>query len=332
MVEDLCSLREGVDGGEDFCEDVDGRWLRLFCSTPEAERFRRFDMAEIRAQETTVRIPPPGTRIAHEPHDIDPEPPERTWLCDLNAEHDPLARCGAEFSSYKALAMHKRRAHNLGLFLSRAVSFNSCPNCMSTFASRFSAINHLIRSCTIGHCPRNRSAHSHIAHGGSTALQCRICHEWSTDTSSTFAPTFQTHDQSSRLSGAENTLLFALLMLTDGAAASTTGPGWQLAITTVAGAGSSVGPSNKKQRTDEQTNTDAAASQKPTGKGKGGKGKQRRPAMDDQVLASIARLTLQGAQQHRTWEASLLDTFLLPTSSQTATSMKQAGRAYHQEV
>ena len=135
-----------------------------------------------------------------------------------------------------------------------------------------------------------------------------------------------------RLSGAENTWLFALLMLTDGAAASNTGPGWQLAITTVAGAGSSVGPSNKKQRTDEQTNMDAAASQKPTGKGKGGKGKRRRPAMDDQVLASIARLTLQGAQQHRTWEASLLDTFLLPTSSQTATWMKQAGRAYHQEV
>ena len=121
-------------------------------------------------------------------------------------------------------------------------------------------------------------------------------------------------------------------MLTDGASASNTGPGWQLAITTVAGAGSPVGPSNKKQRTVEQTNTDAAASQKPTGKGKGGKEKQRRPAMDDQVLASIARLTLQGAQQHRTWEASLLDTFLLPTSSQTATSMKQAGRAYHQEV
>ena len=182
VVEDLCSLREGVDGGEEFCEDVNGRWLRLFCSTPEAERFRRFDMAEIRAQETTVRIPPPGTRIAHEPHDIDPEPPERTWLCDLNAEHDPLARCGAEFSSYKALAMHKRLAHNLGLFLSRAVSFNSCPNCMSTFASRFSAINHLIRAYTIGHCPRNRSAHSHIAHGVSTALQCRICHEWSMDT------------------------------------------------------------------------------------------------------------------------------------------------------
>ena len=77
--------------------------------------------------------------------------------------------------------MHKRRAHNLGLFLSRAVSINSCPNCLSTFASRFSAINHLVRAYTIGHCPRNRSAHSHISHGGSTALQCRICHEWSTD-------------------------------------------------------------------------------------------------------------------------------------------------------
>ena len=61
------------------------------------------------------------------------------------------------------------------------------------------------------------------------------------------------------------------------------------------------------------------------GKGRGGMGKQHRPAMDDQVFASITRLTLQGAQQHRTWEASLLDTFLLPTSSMTAISMKQAG-------
>ena len=121
-------------------------------------------------------------------------------------------------------------------------------------------------------------------------------------------------------------------MQTDSAAASNAGSGWQLAITTVAGAGSSVGPSNKKQRTDDQTSTDAAASQKPMGKGKGGKRKQRRPAMDDQVLASVVRLTLQGAQQHRTWEASLLDTFLLPTSSQTAVSMKEAGRAYHQAV
>ena len=122
---------------------------------------------------------PPGTRVTHEPHDSDSEPPERTWRCDLNTERDPLMRCGAEFSSYKALAMHKRRAHNLGLFLSRAVSINSCPTCLFTFASMFSAINRLIR--TIGQCPRNRSAHSHITHGGSTALLCRICHEWSTD-------------------------------------------------------------------------------------------------------------------------------------------------------
>ena len=68
VVEDLCSLRDAVDCGEEFCDEVDGRWLRLFCRTPEAERFRRFDMAEIRAWETTVRIPPPGTRTTSEPH------------------------------------------------------------------------------------------------------------------------------------------------------------------------------------------------------------------------------------------------------------------------
>ena len=82
-------------------------------------------------------------------------------------------RCGAEFSSYKALAMHKRRAHNLGLFLSRAVSINSCPSCLSTFASRFSAINHLIRA--LHHWPLSQEpqrTQSHLArekHG--TAVQ-----------------------------------------------------------------------------------------------------------------------------------------------------------------
>lgn len=46
-----------------------------------------------------------------------------------------------------------------------------CSNCPCTFASRLSAMNHLIRSYTIGLCPKNLSAHSHIAHVGSTAVQ-----------------------------------------------------------------------------------------------------------------------------------------------------------------
>ena len=46
VVEDLCSLRERVDGGEEFCDDVNGRWLQLFWCTPEAERFGRFDITE----------------------------------------------------------------------------------------------------------------------------------------------------------------------------------------------------------------------------------------------------------------------------------------------
>ena len=269
-------------------------------------------MAEIRAQETTVRITPPGTRIAHEPQDTDPEPPERIWRCDLNAEHDPLTRCGAEFSSYKVL--------------SRSVSINYCPNCLSTFASRFSAL--VTVPGTAAHTVTSRTGRARHCSAGFATSEART----SGSTSNTFAPTYRTHDQSSRFFGAENTWLFAHFMQTDIAAASNAGSGWQLAIATIADAGSSVGPSNKKQRTDDQTSTDAAAPQKPMGKGKGEKGQQRRPAIDDQVLASIARLTLQGAQQHRTWEASLLDTFLFPTSSQTATSMKQARRAYHQEV
>ena len=163
----------------------------------------------------------------------------------------------------------------------RAVSTNSCSNCLSTFASRLSAINNLIRAYTIGHCPRNRSAHSHISHGETRHFCAGFATsgaQTSGSISYTFAPAYRTHDQSSRLSGAENTWLFARLMQTDSAAASNTGSGWQLAITTVAGARSSVGPSNKKQRTDDQTSTDAAASQKLKGKRQGREGEATPPS------------------------------------------------------
>ena len=57
-------------------------------------------------------------------------------------------RCGAEFSSYKALTMRKTSRPQLG-----SIRFPS------------------FVPYTIGHCPRNRSAHSHISHGRSMAVQ-----------------------------------------------------------------------------------------------------------------------------------------------------------------
>ena len=54
--------------------------------------------------------------------------------------------------------------------------------------------------------------------------------------------------------------------------------------------------------------------------------------LNDPVLSAMARLTLQSAQQHREWEASLLTTYLGPTDSGVTTSMREAGVRYHQEA
>ena len=79
--------------------------------------------------------------------------------------------------------MHQRRAHQLGLFLSRTVACDSCPNCCSTFTSRVTAINHVIRAYLRVYCPRNRRAHSRIVlDGRKEDLLCRTCHEWCTGT------------------------------------------------------------------------------------------------------------------------------------------------------
>ena len=93
--------------------------------------------------------------------------PETRWVCDLEDETRPGVLCGAVFASHRALAMHRRRAHNFGFFI---------------FSSRAAAIHHLIRAYEHGYCPRHRSLHTHIirTEGKDHELQCRICHEWCT--------------------------------------------------------------------------------------------------------------------------------------------------------
>ena len=49
-------------------------------------------------------------------------------------------------------------------------------------------------------------------------------------------------------------------------------------------------------------------------------------------MSAITRLTLQSAQQHRVWEASLLSTYLGPTDSDVIVAMREAGVRYHNEV
>ena len=62
------------------------------------------------------------------------------------------------------------------------------------------------------------------------------------------------------------------------------------------------------------------------------KGKERVIGRAQRPHSAIARLTLQSAQQHRVWEASLLTTFLGPTDSAVISTMREAGVRYHNEV
>ena len=64
---------------------------------------------------------PPGTIQVPHANEEEVDPPERTWTCNFQNEDRPDVSCGSEFPSYKALAMHQRRAHQSGLFLSGEV-------------------------------------------------------------------------------------------------------------------------------------------------------------------------------------------------------------------
>ena len=54
-------------------------------------------------------------------------------------------------------------------------------------------------------------------------------------------------------------------------------------------------------------------------------------AFEDPILGAMARLTLQSAQQHKVWEAILLDTYLCSSTAPTILAAREAGRLYHLE-
>ena len=49
-------------------------------------------------------------------------------------------------------------------------------------------------------------------------------------------------------------------------------------------------------------------------------------------MIAMARLTVQSAQQHRVWEVSSLDTFLISSTAPTILAAKEAGRLYRLEI
>ena len=121
-------------------------------------------------------------------------------------------------------------------------------------------------------------------------------------------------------------------MLTDGSAATTTG--WQLSIGGAAGAASSTTESkNKKQRVTGADTADSSGTPDPANKKRGkGKNTTKGKALEDPIMLAMARLTLQSTQQHKVWETSLLDTYLISSTAPTIIAAREAGRQYHLEI
>ena len=109
-------MADTVEGAEDFLQELDKRWHLLFCDTHMADRFQLFDMAESRARENSTATPAPGTAVPQMDKEEEAENPEPSWVCDLEDDARPGVACGAVFASFRALAMHRRRAHNFGFF------------------------------------------------------------------------------------------------------------------------------------------------------------------------------------------------------------------------
>ena len=107
----LQSIEETVDGADDL-KELDGRWMILFCDKLEAERFQRFDMAEIGARERTVSIPPCCATTVVDEKDEEEEL-ELRWTRDHFDEEIATETFTARCASWRAPSLHRRRAHGL---------------------------------------------------------------------------------------------------------------------------------------------------------------------------------------------------------------------------
>ena len=172
ILEDIRSIKETVYGADDLIKELDGRWMSLFCDSQEAERFQKFDMAEIWAREMTMCIPPwCGTTKPREEEEEDEEDEEVRWTCDHHDEEIPT------YSQIPFLD-HRRRLTGVGLLITKLFRYDVCANCESTFASTSTARNHLIRACQTARCA-HKTQHTPSS-GGSTCggrgdNVCRMC-------------------------------------------------------------------------------------------------------------------------------------------------------------
>ena len=149
---------EKVEDGQSVLEAMEGDYMSLFREGDAREQFLILDAAVLRvwwlhqkAEQTTTAADEEGEVLYSE------------FVCELEAEGGES--CGKCFRSWQALRMHQTKTgggeHGRISVFTQAVPTNQCPCCFSTFASRRTAINHLVAAYRAGRCAERRSWHNH---------------------------------------------------------------------------------------------------------------------------------------------------------------------------
>ena len=149
---DAVAALASIEDALPLLEDLDGRLAPLFCDELLGEDFRAIDVTQLRRAFLTKRA------FANQRGEQ-----EAVHRCTLTTASG--ATCGLLFSSANALKAHMRNAAG-GEHGTRALSYalvlsNQCPLCMSTFADRKTAQNHLIGSIRFKRCYCDNTTANH---------------------------------------------------------------------------------------------------------------------------------------------------------------------------
>ena len=151
---DLQSLA-GLDSAHWIVELAGNDIMAFF--TELATDFAHVDVTELRAQELSVQIPPPGFSPAPRQHHAE-EPLEMDDLphvCSIALESG--IPCGQRFASLRDLRLHQYKSglsnHNIVSDYCKAAHVNQCPWCLMVHASIVSTRKHIKRRLDAGSCP-----------------------------------------------------------------------------------------------------------------------------------------------------------------------------------
>ena len=215
---DIEALRP-FEGAYEFFEQWNGTIKQLFDEKEISNLFVSIDAREVRAASLANTWAPPATSDESAPaDDLADEVDE--WTCDLGEAED--TPCGQKFGSRKALLAHQRQSgapgHGWELLAYKATLTNQCPICLTTFASRQVAFQHLARSLVSKRCLVDRTRMNYRRENPKEdRLWCPLCegdeagtywNDISTD-ADIARSALQRHIAAKRLPASEVDLLFA---------------------------------------------------------------------------------------------------------------------------